>query len=68
MDWEDALKVLRRAAQVTGAKPDDPPGEGWVEFKLFYYENGEIARMENHRVSQVEFESFLRTGKLQENV
>ncbi len=62
--WADALKVLRRAAQVTEAKSDDPPGTGWVKFNLCHYEDGKAVRTESHSLSQAEFEAFLRTGCL----
>ncbi len=64
MVWAQALEVLRRAVQVTEAKPDDSPGSGWVKVNLCHYENRKTIRTENHRLSQAEFETFLRTGRL----
>ena len=64
MVWAHALKVLRRAVQVTEAKADDPPGTGWVKFTLCHYESGQAARTGNYSLSQAEFETFLRTGQL----
>ena len=44
MVWGDALKVLKRAVQITEAKPDDQPGSGgWVKAKIYHYEAGVVA-------------------------
>ena len=36
---------------------------GWVAFALYHYENGQIARREEHRLSQVDFVDLLRYGQ-----
>jgi hypothetical protein len=87
MEWEEALKVLRRTVQIIGATPDpealplktsdeeeprqeepEPPasmgsGSGWVRYRVFYYEAGEIVREEVGDLRQRDFAEFLRTGE-----
>ncbi len=37
-------------------------GSGWVKYRVFYYEAGQIARQESGDLRQSDFAEFLRTG------
>ena len=41
----------------------DTSPAGWVAFALYHYENGQIARREEHRLSQADFVNLLRYGQ-----
>lgn len=64
MVWSDALKVLRRLAQVKDARPDgEDDDSGWVRYDLHYYDSSTRIRTEERTTSQAEFMNFLRTGR-----
>lgn len=64
MVWREALKVLRRIAQVKDARPDgEDDNSGWIKYDIYYYEAGERVQAEERTSSQAEFLNFLRTGR-----
>lgn len=43
-------------------QPEPGKGSGWVKYRVFYYEKGEIVKQEVHDLRQCDFAEFLRTG------
>jgi len=43
-------------------QPEPGKGSGWVKYRVFYYEKGEIVKQDVHDLRQCEFAEFLRTG------
>jgi hypothetical protein len=64
MVWADALIVMRRTVQVVEARSDELPGSGWVKVKVCHYDDGAVVETRDHNMSQVEFVTFLKTGRL----
>lgn len=68
--WEDALRILRRSAQVVSATSDHAGAQrgsiepGQVEFTVTDYVDGAPRRSTKRRATQQQFEEFLRTGRL----
>lgn len=58
LDTDTAGGSAPEAAPDTDASP-----AGWVAFALYHYENGQIARREEHRLSQADFVNLLRYGQ-----
>lgn len=57
-DTDTARIHAPEAAPDSGTSP-----AGWVAFALYHYENGQIARREEHRLSQADFANLLRYGQ-----
>ena len=68
--WKDAIRMLRRSAQVVSATPDHVGAKrglvvpGQVEFTVTDYVHGSARRSTKHRTTQEQFEEFLRMGRL----
>lgn len=65
-EWDHALKHLTRVVQIKDAQSDDESTGygGWVEFELTHYRKGKREASSLHRLSQADFEQFLKIGEL----